>query len=155
MLHGDTGRLTLSNVAALLGMVLGTAGFVISLRNYLRDRPKVKLTLQWDMAQVGQQANKIGVLRVTNIGRRPIHISVAALTVPKGFKYSHLILAESMPGTKLFEGDAPATFSINYKDLAQYSKHWRKVRGYVADSTGRKYYSKKLPKSPIPSWVKS
>lgn len=149
--------LTLSDLAALIGMVLGTAGFVMSLINYLRDRPKVKVFLKWDMALVGDSAKKIGILRVTNVGRRPIYISVAALQVPKAFKYTHLMLKESMPGKKLSEGDSPLTFTLNYDDLnlAQYSKHWRKVRGYVEDSAGRKYVSKKLPKSDVPSWAKS
>jgi hypothetical protein len=40
----------ITQVAALLGMVLGTAGLVISLMNYLRDRPRVKVRLKWDMS---------------------------------------------------------------------------------------------------------
>ena len=106
------------------------------------------------MAPVEDTTKKMGIVRVTNIGRRPIYISVAALEVPKGFRYSHLILKESMPGRKLSEGDPPATFSVNYDGLAHYSKHWRKVRGYVEDSAGGKYVSKKLPKSEVPSWAK-
>jgi hypothetical protein len=145
---------TLSDLAALLGMLLGTAGFIIGLMNYLRDRPIVKVFLKWDMTEVGPNQNLFGVLRVTNVGRRPIYISVAALQVPKGFTYTHLILKESMPGTKLSEGDAPATFMVNYDGLGQYAKHWRKVRGYVEDSAGHKYFSKKLPKSDVPSWAK-
>jgi hypothetical protein len=141
-----------SAAAAMVGMVLGTAGFVMSLMNYLRDRPKVKVTLKWDLTTDGK--NRMGFVRVTNVGRRPIYISLAALEVPTGFRHTHLILKESMPGRKLSEGDAPATFSVNYDDLAQYSKHWRKVRGYVEDSAGGKYVSKKLPKSDIPSWTK-
>ena len=144
----------LSAVAAIVGMVLGTVGFVMSLINYLRDRPKVKVLLKWDMALVGNPSKQMGIVRVTNVGRRPIYISVAALKLPKGFKYDHLILKESMPGNKLSEGDAPATFSVNYDGLAQYAKHWRKVRGYVEDSAGRKYLSKKLPKSEVPSWAR-
>jgi len=97
----------------------------------------------------------MGIVRVTNVGRRPIYISVASLKLPKGFKYDHLILKESMPGTKLSEGDAPATFSVNYDGLEKYAKHWRKVRGYVEDSAGKKYLSKKVPTSDIPSWAKT
>jgi hypothetical protein len=99
---GVHSTITLSDVAALLGMVLGTAGFVIGLMNYLRDRPKVKVHLQWDMVVSGDAAgNKMGIVRVTNVGRRPIYISAATLN----------------------EGDAPATFSVNYDSLAQYAKH--------------------------------
>jgi hypothetical protein len=34
--------------ASILGMVLGTAGFIMSLLNYLRDRPCVRVQLEWD-----------------------------------------------------------------------------------------------------------
>jgi hypothetical protein len=152
-MHGPTSGISLSDLAAILGMVLGTAGFVMSLMNYLRDRPKVKVSLKWDMTEVG--SNKVmGLVRVTNVGRRPIHISVVALQVPKGFKHSRLILKKSMPGQKLSEGDAPAAFPVNHDGLEQYSKNWREVRAYAEDSAGGKYLSKKLPKSEIPSWAK-
>jgi hypothetical protein len=39
---------TLTMLTALLGVVIGTAGFVISLLNYFRDRPKVIVFLGWD-----------------------------------------------------------------------------------------------------------
>jgi hypothetical protein len=150
----STLSIALSDLAAILGMVLGTAGFVIGVMNHLRDRPKIKVTLKWDMTAV-QTNVTIGVLTVTNVGRRPIYISAAALKLPQGFKYSHLVLMESIKGTKLSEGDAPATFVITYAKLAQYSKHWRKVRGYAEDTVGKKYVSKKLPKTEVPSWAKS
>jgi len=126
---------SVTQLAALVGMVLGTAGFVMGLMNYLRDKPKVTVTLKWDMREVGTN-NLIGLLRVSNIGRRPIYISIAALQVPKGFRHSHLVLTESIPGKKLSEGDAPAIFRINYQGLEKYSKCWRDVRGYAEDSAG-------------------
>jgi hypothetical protein len=144
--------ITLSDVAATLGMVLGTAGFIMGVLNYLRDRPKIKVTLKWDMTEVRTSA-VMGLLTVTNVGRRPIYISVAALKLPKGFRYTHLILKQSMQGTKLSEGDAPATFLIDHAKLTQYSKQWRKVRGYAEDTAGKKYVSKKVPRSSVPSWV--
>lgn len=145
--------ITLSDVAAILGMVLGTAGFIMAFLNYLRDRPKVKVTLKWDMKEPrgGQIA---GVVRVANLGRRPVFISIVALQVPDGFKYSHLVLKESIPGQKLSEGDAPAGFLANYDGLKQYAAKWRDVRGYAEDSAGGKYLSKKLPKTDVPSWAK-
>jgi hypothetical protein len=162
-------HITLTTWAAIIGMVLGTAGFVMSVMNYLRDRPKVKVFLKWDMTLVGDMtldSKQMGILRVTNVGRRPIYISVAALRVPNSFKYwfkhgfkrgfrhTHLIIRESLPGKKLSEGDAPVTFSVDYAVLARYSKRWRKIRGYVEDSAGRRYVSKKLPKTEVPSWAK-
>lgn len=145
--------ITLSDLAAVLGMVLGTAGFVMGVMNYLRDKPKIKVYLKWDMEEIRTHV-KTGVLTVTNVGRRPIFISAAALLVPKGFEHSHLLLMESTPGTKLSEGDAPAKFMINYDKLQKYAQNWRDVRGYVEDSAGKKYVSRKLPESDIPSWAK-
>lgn len=144
---------TITEVAAVLGMVLGTVGSVMSLMNYLRDRPKVKVILKWDMTEVNTN-NQTGVVRVVNVGRRPIFISVVAVQVPKGFKHTHLVLKESIPGQRLSEGDAPADFLVNYDGLEKYAAKWRKMRGYAEDSAGRKYVSKKRPKSEIPSWAK-
>ncbi|HLH10152.1 MAG TPA: hypothetical protein VKW78_23155 [Terriglobales bacterium] len=144
--------LTLSNVAALLGMVLGTAGFVISMMEYLRNRPKVKVTLKWDMTDTLTK-EKMGIIKVTNVGRRPIFISIVALELPKGFN-RYLVISDSIKGHKLSEGDAPAGFLVNYKDLQQYSRLWWKIRAYVEDSAANKYRSPELPKaSKAPSWV--
>ncbi|HEY5331601.1 MAG TPA: hypothetical protein VIJ79_17110 [Acidobacteriaceae bacterium] len=144
---------TVSLIASVLGMILGTAGLSISLSNYLRDRPKIRVTLKWDMtdAQTGQM---FGLAKVTNVGRRPVFISVVALELPKGFARSDLILDTSMAGTKLSEGDKPIAHIINQTDLAQYSVQWQKIRAYAEDSTNRSYFSKPPKKnSKKPSWV--
>jgi len=143
----------ISMTAAILGMILGTAGFSISMMNYLRDRPKIRLTLNWDMTET-QTRQMFGLVKVTNTGRRPVFISVVALELPKGFKHSHLIVSSSIAGTKLSEGDKPNAHIVNYNELAQYSGEWRKIRAYAEDSTGKKYFSEfpsKTAKSP--SWV--
>lgn len=145
--------LTLSNCAAVLGMVLGTAGFVMSLLNYLRDRPRVRVTLNWNMANT-QTREMMGLVKVVNTGRRPVFISIVALELPDGFRHTHLILNDSIPGKKLCEGDAPAGFLVKYDGLEQYSKVWRKIRAYVEDSAGGEYYSEKIDKEKTPSWVR-
>lgn len=142
-----------TNLAAYIGMVLGTAGFVMSLMSYLRDRPRVKLTLQWDMTNA-KTGDRTGVVRVTNVGRRPIFIGIIALEVPKGADPTHLVLMESIAGTKLNEGDAPSPYLINYHGLAEYKSVWRRIRAYAEDSTGKRYYSR-IPrrKTKPPSWA--
>jgi hypothetical protein len=147
-------HITLSDVAAIIGMVLGTAGFVTSVLSYFRDRPVVKVTLKWNMQQAGTEKVS-GVVRVTNLGRRPVFIGAVALLVPKGFKDSHLLLMESIPGKKLSEGDGPAGYLVNYDGLEKYAEKWRDVRGSAEDSAGRTYVSKKLPERDIPSWAKT
>lgn len=146
-------NVTLSNLAAITGMVLGTAGFMMSWMNYLRARPQVRVSLQWDMTNL-QTREMMGLVRVVNVGRRPIFISVVALELPKGFKDSHLIINDSIQGAKLWEGDPPKGFPVKYEGLHQYAKHWRQIRAYVEGSAAKKYRSKQLPDSPVPSWVK-
>jgi hypothetical protein len=147
--------MTLSTVAALLGMILGTAGLSISLMNYLRDRPRILLTLKWDMTET-QTGQLFGLAKVANVGRRPVFISVVALELPKGFEHSHLILNTSIAGIRLSEGDKPIAHMINYTDLAQYSSQWQKIRAYAEDSTGKRYFSEYPAKhSSKPSWVVS
>jgi hypothetical protein len=43
--HVKMHAITVSELAAILGMVLGTAGLVMGLMNYLRDRPKIKVNM--------------------------------------------------------------------------------------------------------------
>jgi hypothetical protein len=58
-------------------------------------------------------------------------------------------------GTKPSEGDAPSTFVVTYEKLSRFSKAWREVRAYAEDSARRKYFSKKPPRSPVPSWAET
>lgn len=106
-------NVTLSNLAAIAGMVLGTTGFMMSWMNYLRDRPQVRVSLQWDMTN-SQTREMMGLVRVVNVGRRPIFISVVALELPRGFKDSHLLLVDSIQGAKLSEGDKPKGYPVKY-----------------------------------------
>ena len=143
---------TFTDLAAVLGMVLGTAGFVMSLMNYLRDRPRVRVSLHWDMSNTAT-GEKMGLIRVVNIGRRPIFISIAALELPSGFKHSHLVISDSIKGKKLSEGDGAEGYLVNYKGLQQYAGGWRNIRAYAEDTAAGKYYSKKVDPKVVPSWV--
>ena len=67
--------------------MFGTAGLVLGILNYLRDRPNVAVTLQWDMSvtenPVIDPRKKWGVISVTSVGRRPVYIVSVALELPK------------------------------------------------------------------------
>jgi hypothetical protein len=154
MLAQAAPQFKLADHAVIVGMILGTAGFVMSWMNYLRDRPRIRITLQWEMTNSHTGA-LMGLVRVANVGRRPVFLSVVALKVPRGFDSSHLVLHESIQGRKLEEGNAPAVFIVNYDGLARYSRSWRKLRAYAEDSAERQYLSKRLAKTPVPSWVRS
>lgn len=148
-------------ITAICGSVFGFAGLLLGILNYSRDRPKLVVTLQWDMAVTDNPTydpkKRWGIVRVTNIGRRPVHLAVVALKLPKsfgtssGFRHTHLLLSHSVGGQKLAEGDPPAGFVVSQDNLAMYSKVWQHIQAIAEDSTGRIYHSKKVPARP--SWV--
>ncbi len=98
-------EITLSDLAAIGGLIFGVAGLVLSISNYLRDRPRISVDLRWDMTMrdaLGAEED-VGVVTVSNIGRRPVYISHAALRLPKSAKRSHLLIMDSVKGEKLAE----------------------------------------------------
>ena len=140
-------------MTAILAALLGTAGFVISILAFLRDRPRIRVALNWDLESVDHQGVRIGVVSVTNIGRRAIYVGAVALELPKQHRYNALLLMESISGKRLGEGDPPAKFMVNYDGLSQYKADWSRVRAFAEDSAGKKYYSEYPDKKP--SWATS
>jgi hypothetical protein len=144
-------------IAALAGVITGTAGLVLGILNYLRDRPKVIVALTWDMKMIGAVTEPFdpgklwGVLSVTNVGRRPIFVSHASLHVPGQTKY--YLLKESVEGVKLLESDAPKLYLIDQQSLVEWAAQWHKLRGCVIDQTGRHWHS--APMKEAPPWAKS
>jgi hypothetical protein len=153
----DTLSMTLQETAALAGLMLGTAGSVLGVMNYLRDRAKVRVTLQWDMSVTDNPAydssKKWGVVTITNTGRRPVYVSHVALRLPKGSKRRVLLLRESVSGEKLGEGDRPKLYVSDQSNLGGYTKRWRKVYAEVTDSTGRVWRSRHQKWQTKPSWA--
>jgi hypothetical protein len=139
-----------SLITGILGSLLGAAAIVISVLNYRRDKPQLKVTLKWDMTEVGTR-RMMGLVKVANIGRRPVHLSVVALEIGGHQKYSHLILNDSIKGKRLDEGNKPEGFMVNYDQMAQYKEVWDKIRAVAEDSNGKSYYSE-YPKDK-PSWA--
>jgi hypothetical protein len=154
-----TPQIGITQVTALIGALTGIAALVLSITNYLRDNPKVTVTLLWDMSVTDNprydRNKQWGIVTVANVGRRPIFIRIANLRLPKGHKDSHLVLSEGIAGKRLAEGDAPAMFIISQDGLEQYAKDWRKIRAAIYDSAGREYLSAKTTdKDSAPSWAK-
>lgn len=152
--------ITITDINAVLGVVFGVTGLVLGSMGYLRDKPKVFVELQWDMqlAENGQLSNKyVGIVTVSNIGRRPIFLSHVALKLPKYLEWSHMVLTEGIHGVKLAEGDSPQRFTINHDEMLEkladdVKKHpniWKKIKAEISDSAGKKYYSKKIRKEPL------
>jgi hypothetical protein len=149
-------------ITAICGVVFGFGGLLLGILNYFRDRATLVVTLQWDMAVTDNPTydpkKSWGLVRVTNVGRRPVHLGIVALKLPKtfktpkGFEHSHLVLEQSIGGKRLAEGDPPAAFVVNQDDLAKYSAVWHQIRAIAEDSTGKTYKSKMVSKRP--SWAK-
>lgn len=158
--------MTLALVISLVSGVIGVSAFTLGVLNYLRDRPKVRVTIKFDMSVSREgmldPSKPWGLISVTNAGRRPVFISIAAFgywrgralrprgrSLPDGHFLQ--IAAQSVGGTKLGEGDAPVTYIFSQDGLDQHAANWDKVRAYVEDSTGKRYLSK--PVSTRPSWA--
>lgn len=140
-----------SLITGILGSLLGAAALIITFLNYRRDQHMVKVTLKWDMMDVATQ-RMMGIVKVANVGRRPVHLSIVGLEIGGHQKHSHLILNDSIKGKRLDEGDKPEGFMVNYDQMAQYKEVWDKIRAIAEDSSGKAYYSE-YPKDK-PSWAK-
>jgi hypothetical protein len=149
--------ITITDITALIGVVFGTGALVLGILNYLRDRPKVDVVLQWNMRAIPETAlppdqRECGIITVTNSGRRPVYISHVCLKVPRHYGKDTLLLVDSVEGHKLSEGDPGVRFIVPYKGLAKYSKDWQKIRAQVSDSTGKVWASKRR-RLQKPEWV--
>ena len=140
----------LTTSGSVLGVLFGTAGLTISILNYLRDRTKVRVTLSWNMTDI-RTGKMSGLVKATNTGRRAVFISIAGISLPgDGLG----ILGESIAGAKLNEGDKPAAYLVAHNGFAEHAKQWRKIRAFVEDSTGKRYYSKYPAKNDDPpNWA--
>ncbi|MGA2788216.1 MAG: PDZ domain-containing protein [Verrucomicrobiota bacterium] len=115
----------LTYITAIVGVILGSGSLALGIFNYLRDRPKIRIHLQWNMQMVGgsfsQNEAQCGLITVTNTGRRPIYISHVCLILPKSYKNRLLLLVDSVPGRKLAEGVTMSRYQYD-------AVFWRKRR---------------------------
>lgn len=146
-------NITISELTGLLGLIFGVIGTSIGVFNFWRDKGKLVVRLQWDMANTGEPEEKrVGCITVTNSGRRAIFMPHVALRLPKSGEYSHFLIHDGLKGQKLSEGDPPAVFPVDQEGLEQYANEWKDIRAQVSDSTGKEWLSKKI--SVVPSWAK-
>lgn len=151
--------MTLGEFVAVTGLCFGLAGFVLGVLNYLRDRARLAVTLQWDMEVArgtAYDANKLwGAIRVTNVGRRTTYVSHPAIRIPKGYGHSLLLISEGIQGEKLSEGDLTKIYMVSQDGLEKYAKDWRKLVAQISDTTGKVWTSKSLNENEVPSWAKA
>lgn len=151
-------QLSINDIATIIGVVFGVSGFTLAILNYLRDNPRIKISLKWDLAVTENPKydprKSWGKVEVVNIGRRPIFVSHAALRLPKDYDYKFLVLKEGIKGERLAEGDQPKIYLVDQEGIEMSAKDWRKIRAEISDSTGKTWRSKKLKRNQKPSWAK-
>ena len=150
--------MTVTDAVAVLGLVSGVTGTVLGILNYLPDRARVEVSLRWDLNIVGDpryDAEKLwGVVNVTNIGRRPVHVSHVALGLPAGrFDHTHLVINSGISGKTLAEGAPSDVHVVTQEGMEKYASVWHLIRAQVSDSTGRVWKSNYV--SEKPSWAES
>jgi hypothetical protein len=69
-------------IVAWWGAVLGTIGMFLHVLKFLRDRPRVRVTVQKDMTlspntMTDDPKEKIIIITAANIGNHPVHLSKA------------------------------------------------------------------------------
>lgn len=149
----------LTTITAIAGLFFGLTGFILSLLNYRRDRPKLRIQLDWDTCVVrdkhGRQA-KLGRIYITNSGRRPIYVVSAGLVF---FTLSDRGIwrttVGAVRGRRLAEGDPPINLIVpdsieSARFLWQkHPQHWQYLRAFVCDSSGRQYFSGRTKRRPF------
>jgi hypothetical protein len=70
-----------TSILSVIGAVTGPLGFVLSVLNFLRDRPRLRVHPAWDMTTVPRDPSfpdSFVQVSVANVGRRPIHVPISA-----------------------------------------------------------------------------
>lgn len=149
--------MTITDFVAIAGLVSGVTGTTLGILNYVRDRARLKVTMQWDLESFGtteyDNEKLWGVINVTNIGRRPMHFSHVAIKLPSGYDASYLLINGGIEGKTLTEGSPTATFPVSQDGMERYSKEWTRIVAQVTDSTGRVWESKRLGRNEKPTWA--
>jgi hypothetical protein len=91
--------INLTDVLALWGALLSTALAAYKVAEYRRDRPIVKISLMPGMKATPGSAYgdmNLLVVRVANVGRRPVVITHVSLRLPPGGEASHLLCFDTL-----------------------------------------------------------
>ena len=144
--------ITLNDIATVLGLIIGVSAFSLSILNYFRDKAKIHVELKWDMKNINDDDNFVGLVSISNIGRRPIYFSHLSLKLPKNYDNNYLLIRDGLSGQKLLEGDQPLIFEISYEGMERYKKDWKKIVVQVNDSSGKVWKSNQVTNKP--SWAK-
>jgi hypothetical protein len=139
--------MTLTDVLALWGALLSTGLAAFKIAEYRRDRPLVRITLTSGMkATPGSVYGDMTLLlvKVANVGRRPISITHVSLRMPRG-DTKYLLCADASSATypvELTENRAHA-FLFNEDELrGRYGLSPSDYLVAVQSSGGTEYWSR-------------
>lgn len=139
----DTG-IDIKDTAALVGAITGPAGLLIALLVYFRDRPNVRVSLTWNMKEVGNSENTepFALVKVCNTGRRTIYLSNIHFVNPVQ-KNQNFTVYDGIGGVTLAEGSPPHSVRFNQNDkvIIEALSRWWNLRATVIDAAGKEYHS--------------
>jgi hypothetical protein len=146
-------------VLSVIGTLTGTAGVVLGILNYLRDRSSAVVSLKWDLQALDSRnqskGSPMGLVSVANNRRRPLYIKLVYLAVPKRTGRGPLVLSRSLAGQKLGEGDPEFTVLISDVTQSHLREHfaadWKEIYAVAEDNCGHQFRSK--TPTTRPSWA--
>jgi hypothetical protein len=132
---------------AAIALLIAVISFVIALMTYLRDRANAKVVVFRNAIIPGKKLNKkIASISVTNVGRRPITISIVGYRNLWDFKLTAVIpTAHQQQNPHRLEEADTKTYIIE-KDLMLPDGKWKGVAYVlVSDSAGKEYTANIAP----------
>jgi hypothetical protein len=143
-------NVTASEFAAIVGAVTGPMGLVIALFSFFRDRSRLWVTAKVDW-RVKNSTNydpneKYVVVTVSNIGRRPEHVSLVVAALPSGPSY--MFSDTFFNPNETAEGSQPRQYLAKQTTIVDFDALWPGFFVVVRTSSGRQYRSKFLRAPP-------
>jgi hypothetical protein len=135
---------------SILGAVTGVLGLLVSLLVYLRDAPRVRVNLRFDMKGWGSLPDVLHcVVAVYNVGRRTIYLERINIP-PTTAGGQTLIWDDTMGSVTLPEGGKPhvSFFRQEGFENEHHVKEWWRIRAMIWDAAGRSYRSYWLTERP-------
>jgi hypothetical protein len=127
----------ITTVAAIIGAVLGTTGFFLSLLNHRRDNPKVVPSFKGALTGGSRYPGEWVQVRVANVGQRPVHILHVGFKMPLWPRFHHTVNGKKkrisyliLDGDRLVPASVPFGLPVDHMILGgEGVKSWRLDEG--------------------------
>jgi hypothetical protein len=139
-----TGLARVSTIMFAVVLIISVAaGALFALFYYLHNSTAIKVVLQWEPTPVpGHDPTTMsGIIRIVNVGRKPMFISRITMKVPKDIGVRELVIAHFPTGKKLSHGDAAEEYSIKADLVEKYKSRRSEIVAAVKDTSGRVWMS--------------